>query len=158
LNIERATQLINKSNQFNLTTRRYTLAEIRAIAADREWRTLTFSLRDNLGDNGLICVILARKQENTLSIDTWVMSCRVLQRGVEQFVRNELVDLATHEACTGLNGSFLPTAKNSMVADLYPHLGFESAGADNGQTLWRLSVAECLQPLTHYIERESDHE
>lgn len=157
LNIERATQLINKSNQFNLTTRRYTLAEIRAIVADREWRTLTFSLQDSLGDNGLICVILARKQEETLSIDTWVMSCRVLQRGVEQFVRNELVSLAVQEACTGVSGTFLPTAKNALVANLYQQLGFEPAGADNGQTFWRLSVAEGLQPLSHRIERESDH-
>jgi len=82
LNVERSTQLLNKSNQFNLTTRRFTLAQIQEIARDPRWRTLTFSLRDNLGDNGLISVILLCLEEDSLVVDSWVMSCRVLQRGV----------------------------------------------------------------------------
>ena len=93
LNIERVTQLINKSNQFNLTTRRYTLAQMRKIAESPHWLTLTFSLRDNLGDNGLIGVILVNRRNGSMVIDTWVMSCRVLQRGVEHFARNELLAL-----------------------------------------------------------------
>jgi FkbH-like protein len=158
LNIERATQLVNKSNQFNLTTRRYTLAEIREIASDPEWHTLTFSLRDSLGDNGLISVILLRKQGDTMSVDTWVMSCRVLQRGVEQFTRNELVEFATKEGCGWIRGTYLPTGKNGLVANHYAELGFEPSGANDGQTFWRLAIARDVPPLSHFIQRESAHE
>jgi FkbH-like protein len=158
LNIERATQLVNKSNQFNLTTRRYTLTEIRQIASDPAWRTLTFSLRDSLGDNGLISVILLRKQGDTLAVDTWVMSCRVLQRGLERFTRNELVELANKEGCGWIRGTYIPTAKNALVANHYADLGFEPAGADERQTFWRLGIAKDVPALSHFIQRESAHE
>jgi FkbH-like protein len=154
LNIERATQLVNKSNQFNLTTRRYSLAEIRGITSDPEWRTLTFSLQDSLGDNGLISVLLLRRQGDTLSVDTWVMSCRVLQRGVEQLARNELVDLSQRLGCAWIRGTYLPSAKNALVANHYAELGFEPAGADDGMTFWRLRVASDVPPLSHFIQRE----
>jgi FkbH-like protein len=155
LNIERSTQLINKSNQFNLTTRRYTLAEIRCIVDSPEWCTLTFSLRDELGDNGLISVILLRKQGDALAIDTWIMSCRVLQRGVEQFARNELVDLCRAEDSVRLLGTYIPTAKNSLVVDHYAKLGFSPAGSDGAETFWELRVDASATPLTHSIERDA---
>jgi len=155
LNIERSTQLINKSNQFNLTTRRYTLAEVRGLIESPEWRTLTFSLRDDLGDNGLISVILLRKQEDALAIDTWLMSCRVLQRGVEQFARNELVDLCRAEGCVRLLGTYLPTAKNSLVVDHYAKLGFSPAGSDGAATFWELPADTTATPLPHFIERDA---
>jgi FkbH-like protein len=155
LNIERSTQLINKSNQFNLTTRRYTLAEIRGIVDSPEWCTLTFSLRDELGDNGLISVILLRKQGDALAIDTWIMSCRVLQRGVEQFARNELVDLCRAEDSVRLLGTYIPTAKNSLVVDHYAKLGFSPAGSDGAETFWELRVDASATPLTHSIERDA---
>ncbi|HEV8071302.1 MAG TPA: HAD-IIIC family phosphatase [Planctomycetaceae bacterium] len=155
LNIERSTQLINKSNQFNLTTRRYTLAEIRGIVDSPEWCTRTFSLRDELGDNGLISVILLRKQGDALAIDTWIMSCRVLQRGVEQFARNELVDLCRVEDSVRLLGTYIPTAKNSLVVDHYAKLGFSPAGSDGAETFWELRVDASATPLTHSIERDA---
>jgi FkbH-like protein len=154
LNIERSTQLINKSNQFNLTTRRYTLAEMRGLVSSPEWYTRTFSLRDELGDNGLISVILLRKQGDALAIDTWLMSCRVLQRGVEQFARNELVDLCRAEGCDRLLGTYIPTAKNSLVVDHYAKLGFSTAGSDGAETFWELRVEGAASPLKHFIERE----
>jgi FkbH-like protein len=157
LNIERATQLINKSNQFNLTTRRYTLAEIREISSSTEWQTRTFSLRDQLGDNGLIGVILLRKQAKDLEIDTWVMSCRVLQRGVEQFARNELVDLCRSENCVRLAGTFIPTSKNGLVVELYERLGFSQTDSNGGQTFWELRMTDDLPPLSHFIRRETAH-
>ncbi len=157
LNIERATQLVNKSNQFNLTTRRYTLAQVRAIIADPDWRTLTLSLADSLGDNGLISVILAHKVGDALTIDTWIMSCRVLQRGVEQFARNELVEVARAAGCTRILGTFIPTAKNGMVQDHFKKLGFEAAGEDGEQTFWSLSLDKGVEPLAHFIKRESSH-
>jgi FkbH-like protein len=157
MNTERVTQLINKSNQFNLTTRRYTLAQVREITLLMEWRTLTFSLRDNLGDNGLISVVFARKQSESLVMDSWVMSCRVLQRGVEQFVRNELVRLARHAGCVRVLGTYIPTAKNSMVKNIFGSLGFTAAGADGEVTFWSLNIEDAGQPLsTHIIREQSD--
>ena len=153
LNIERSTQLVNKSNQFNLTTRRYTLSEVRGLVENSEWQTRTFSLRDELGDNGLISVILLRKQADALAIDTWIMSCRVLQRGVEQFARNELVDLCRAAGCNRLLGTYIPTAKNGLVADHYAKLGFSPAGSDGASTFWELDVAAAA-PLPHFIERD----
>jgi FkbH-like protein len=154
LNIERATQLINKSNQFNLTTRRYTLAQVREKVSDPAWRTLTFSLRDKLGDNGLISVILLRKEGEALEVDTWLMSCRVLQRGVEQLARNELVEVARREGLSRIVGRFVPTAKNGMVERHYANLGFEQTGAEEGGTSWCLRIDQGTEPLSHHIERE----
>lgn len=153
LNIERSTQLVNKSNQFNLTTKRYTLAEVRGLVENPEWQTRTFSLRDELGDNGLISVILLRKQADALAIDTWIMSCRVLQRGVEQFARNELVDLCRAAGCRRLLGTYIPTAKNGLVVDHYAKLGFSPAGSDGASTFWELDV-ESVPALPHFIERD----
>jgi FkbH-like protein len=158
LNIERVTQLVNKSNQFNLTTRRYTLAQMREIAESPHWLTLTLSLRDNLGDNGLISVILLHRREGSLAVDTWVMSCRVLQRGVEHLARNEIVRLAREAGCPTIVGTYIPTAKNGMVRDHYARLGFERAGQDGDCTMWSLAVHPDLQPLSHFIEREADDE
>jgi FkbH-like protein len=154
LNIERATQLVNKSNQFNLTTRRYTVAQMRDIADSPQWRTLTFSLRDSFGDNGLISVLLMKKQSDILLIDTWVMSCRVLQRGVEAFTCNEVIETARQENCHQIKGVYIPTAKNGMVKDHYQGLGFEPDGIDNDHTFWSLRM-ENARILSHFIERET---
>ncbi len=154
LNIERVTQLLNKSNQFNLTTRRMSLAEVKEVGAHPEWRTLTFSLRDSLGDNGLISVVFLRASEDTLTIDTWIMSCRVLQRGVEQFVRNEIVALARRDGFRRISGSYVPTAKNRMVEHHYAGLGFQPAGTEGSKTLWVLPVEPGLADLAHFIVGE----
>jgi FkbH-like protein len=158
LNVERVTQLINKSNQFNLTTRRYTLAQVREMAAAADWHTLTFSLRDRLGDNGLISVILLCKRAGALTIDTWVMSCRVLQRGVEQFARDELVRLGRATGCTRVVGTYIPTAKNGMVKDHYARLGFQAEGVDGEQTFWSFSLGTKPEPFVYHIRREASDE
>jgi FkbH-like protein len=156
LNIERATQLINKSNQFNLTTRRYTAAQVREMASSDDWRTLTFSLSDDLGDNGLISVILLRRQGEALDIDTWVMSCRVLQRGVEQFARNEIVALARQEGALELLGTYVRTAKNAMVERHFDGLAFSPAGADGAQSSWSLRIDGGVERLPHHIQTGDD--
>jgi FkbH-like protein len=158
LNVERSTQLVNKSNQFNLTTRRYTLAQVREMAANPDCRTLTLSLSDSLGDNGLISVIFLSKHGTALSIDTWVMSCRVLLRGVEQFARNELVDIARAAGCIRLLGTYIPTPKNGMVKDHYSKLGFEAAGEEGDRTFWSLDFETLPDPLIHHIKREKSNE
>ena len=151
-NGERSTQLINKSNQFNLTTRRYTLAQIKQIAESKDWATLTISLRDKLGDNGLISVLLAERQGPDLVIDTWVMSCRVLQRGVERLALDMLFRAARERACARLVGRYVPTPKNHMVSSHYADLGFERTdGAAGGETVWAIPVPEKDAEPRHHI-------
>ncbi len=158
LNIERTTQLVNKSNQFNLTTKRYTLAQVREMAASPDWRLLTFSLADSLGDNGLIGVLFLHKRADVLAVDTWVMSCRVLLRGVEAFTRNELVAVAEAAGCRQILGTYIPTAKNGMVKDHYSKLGFGTAGEDGEKTFWALNLASGIEPMPHHIKRELTNE
>src|SRR5262249_34476262 len=90
--LERSTPLINKSNQFNLTTRRRSVAEVMGLMQSPDWVTVTVSLKDRFGDNGLISVVLAQAKQGVLEIDTWLMSCRVLKRGVEAFLLNYLCE------------------------------------------------------------------
>jgi len=127
--LPRVAQLINKSKQYNLTTRRYTEAQVRLMLQSPDLLTLQARLQDRFGDNGLISVIIARQitesQQPAMVIDTWLMSCRVLGRQVEQQLLNVLVGLARARGAVYLRGDYIPTAKNGMVADHYPRLGFE---------------------------------
>ncbi|HEX3760834.1 MAG TPA: HAD-IIIC family phosphatase [Kofleriaceae bacterium] len=122
--IVRVTQLINKTNQFNVTTRRTTEAELRAFAAGPGNVAMHFRLLDRFGDNGLVGVLLARRAGDQLVIDTLLMSCRVLGRGVELAMINELVARAAAAGVAEILGEYIPTAKNGMVADLFGRLGF----------------------------------
>ena len=136
----RICQLILKSNQFNLTTRRYTEAEIAKLEQDPAVFTLQVRLTDRLGDNGMVSAVICRQTlSDTWTIDTWLMSCRVLRRGVERLVLKELVEQARARGIGTLVGIFRPTARNGMVKDHYPDLGFAAMGTgeDDG-TLWSL--------------------
>ena len=124
VDVPRLAQLINKSNQFNLTTRRRTEAEVQSLLADPDYACFSVRLTDRFGDHGLISVVIGRVHNDALEIDTWVMSCRVLKRQVEELVLNELARLARARACRRLTGTYLPTPKNDMVRTLYPGLGF----------------------------------
>src|SRR5262249_19719528 len=153
LTVERSTQLINKSNQFNLTTRRRSTAEVIALAESPEWLTATVSLSDRLGDNGLISVLLGHIERDTLEIDTWVMSCRVLKRGVERLLLNHLYEEALDRRLKYIRGSYIPTAKNGLVRDHYAELGFHNVeGRSDGINAWELSVAD-YKPLTNFIKK-----
>jgi FkbH-like protein len=157
LNVERVAQLVNKSNQFNLTTRRRTAGEILALGADPDWDAFAVGLCDALGDSGLISVVFARRRGEELDVDTWLMSCRVLQRGVEEFVLNELVARARGRGCRLLRGAYAPTAKNGLVRDLYSRLGFRAAGEENGAALWELTIDGSLAPAPTRIRKGDDH-
>lgn len=153
-NLERASQLINKSNQFNLTTRRYAIAELQDLGQRPGWHAITISLRDQLGDSGLICVLLLHQEADTVEIDTWVMSCRVLQRGVERLAFNEAVRIARENGAKKVRGIYIPTSKNAMVQNHYSNLGFRADG-DEGQTkFWAMDSLESLLPLSTQIELE----
>jgi FkbH-like protein len=155
--LPRATQLINKSNQFNLTTRRYTQAQVQDLAADPNTVDLQIRLKDSFGDNGLISVVLAKPMinsgETVLHIDTWLMSCRVLGRQVEQAVLNVLVEQAYQRGYSILQGEYLQTAKNEMVRDHYQRLGFENIATavmdDKVRSLWRLNLNHYVPLKTH---------
>ncbi len=139
----RIVQLINKSNQYNLTTRRYTDPEVRAAEEDPDVFTLQVRLADIFGDNGMISVVICRPAEQGIwEVDTWLMSCRVLGRKVEHMVLNHIVEQARARGVHTLVGRYLPTDRNQLVVDHYAKLGFEQVSADeSGRTEWKLDVA-----------------
>jgi FkbH-like protein len=125
-NTPRVAQLSQRSNQFNLRTVRYIETDIENIAADKNYAAFTFTLEDKFGDNGLICIIILKKEsDHTLFIETWLMSCRVLKRGMENFTLNTLANYARENGFQYLKGEYIPTAKNEMVKDHYQKLGFQ---------------------------------
>jgi FkbH-like protein len=138
----RIAQLINKSNQFNLTTQRYTEAEVADLETNPNAWTLQVRLRDTFGDNGMISVIICKRDADAWEIDTWLMSCRVLMRGVEQAVLNEIARNASEAGIVELRGKYIPSSRNELVKDHYAKLGFTqvpSAGTET--TFWRLPLA-----------------
>ncbi len=122
---QRIAQLINKTNQFNLTTRRYTEAHVAAMEADDAIFTLQVRLEDKFGDLGMIGAVICRTiGGDTWEIDSWLMSCRVLGRRVEEATLAQIVLAARTRGISRLLGTYLPTAKNAMVSDHYAKLGF----------------------------------
>lgn len=124
----RIAQLTQRSNQFNLRTVRYTDAEIEAIAKDPDYVTRYMTLADRFGEHGLISVVILKKQDHAMFIDTWLMSCRVLRRGVEVCLFDAIVALTLECGCDTLLAEYLPTAKNKMVADFYEERGMTPLG------------------------------
>ncbi|WP_051971399.1 HAD family hydrolase [Massilia sp. 9096] len=139
----RIAQLINKTNQFNLTTRRYGEAEVAAFERDPDAFGLQVRLQDRFGDNGMVSVVLCKREGERWLIDTWLMSCRVLNRRLEEQVLDVLAACARAHGIAQLVGLYRPSAKNGMVKDHYRKLGFTPAGeGDEGDT-WTLDVAAC---------------
>jgi FkbH-like protein len=147
-NRPRIAQLINKSNQFNLTTRRYSESEVASLESDTSKHTFQTRLRDRFGDFGLIGVIIAATQsDGSWDIDTWLMSCRVLGRQVEWSMLKTLADQAAVAGAPYISATYLPTAKNSMVAEHYDRLGFGRVSEDAGGTVkYRLALANYTAP------------
>ncbi len=138
----RIVQLINKSNQYNLTTRRYTDPEVTAAENDPEVFTLQVRLADIFGDNGMISVVICRPGEaGVWDIDTWLMSCRVLGRKVEHMVLREILEHARAAGVHKVTGTYRPTDRNKLVVDHYARLGFEKVMEEGpGLTRWELLV------------------
>jgi FkbH-like protein len=149
---ERITQLINKTNQFNLTTMRCTEMEVEQMAASPAYITLYGRLRDNFGDNGLIAVTAGKISGSELHIDLWLMSCRVLKRGMEDAMLERLCQLAVNRGMTTLIGYYRPTQKNKMVAGFYSGFGFEKISETEGQAVWKLDLAKKSPTTKHVIE------
>lgn len=139
---DRIAQLTGKTNQFNLTARRYTKAQIEQMSQSSRYITLYGRLTDKFGDNGLISVVIGEKKAGELHILLWLMSCRVLKRGVEAVMLDTLVERAKDAGCKKIVGYYYPTKKNKMVEDLYSLFGFTCAGKDDGGTIWEMATED----------------
>ncbi len=140
--LARITQLTNKSNQFNLTTRRYTLQQMEEVAGDSQYVRLYGRLTDKFGDNGVVSVVIGRIEGPALDIELWLMSCRVLKRDMELAMLDQLAARCQAQGLKVLRGRYIPTPKNSMVRDLYASFGFTKLSEDpDGATLWELPLA-----------------
>ena len=156
LELDRTVQLIGKSNQFNLTTRRHSAGDVERMRASAQWITRVVKMEDKFGDNGLISVLFAREDGPALILDTWLMSCRVLKRGVEQFLLNDVAAAARARGLTEVIGEYIPTAKNVLVKNHYASLGFDQIASDeDGRTTWRLDIGDAWTPLPHHMAEAS---
>jgi FkbH-like protein len=146
-NVPRLRSYHNAPNQFNLRTVRYSEDDIRDLATAENAFPFTFTLSDKFGEHGLICVVILTKEDDkTLFIDTWFMSCRVLKRGMEQFVCNTITTFARKNGFEFIKGEYIPTAKNELVKDHYHNLGFSPQG-----NYWVLDTREIFSVLSsHY--------
>jgi FkbH-like protein len=145
--VPRAAQLTQRSNQFNLRTKRYTDGDLRAMRADEAYITRCLSLTDRFGDYGVVGVVILKREEGgaALFLDTLLLSCRVLKRGVEEFVFNALAALAKAEGATYLTGEYIPTAKNGLIAGLLSDFGFRPEDAGR----LRLRVSDYVEKKTY---------
>ena len=137
----RITQLINKSNQFNLTTKRYNELEVKNFEDNPIFYTRQIRLRDTLGDNGMISVIICKKNLEYWEIDTWLMSCRVLGREVEEAALQDIVSNAKDSGVIKLIGIYNPTVRNIIVKDHYKKLGFKKKLGKTQNEVWELDIA-----------------
>jgi FkbH-like protein len=146
--LARIAQLVQRSNQFNLTTRRYSEAECGALMEDgAHYIPFTVTVRDRFGDYGLVSVVVLRRTPLVLEIETFLMSCRVLQRGVEHFAMSKVFEHARKLGIERVVGRYLPTAKNSMVKGLLPSMGFHPVHGPEGEgEAWYLPVSEYTPP------------
>jgi FkbH-like protein len=140
--LARVSQLTQKTNQFNLTTRRYTEQQIAEMAAGPNWRVWTLRVKDRYADNGLVGVAIARVDGEVSEIDTFLMSCRVIGRTLETALLAHLAADARERGAKVLQGWFLPTKKNAPAAEFYAGHGFEAAETTTEGVLWRLDLRE----------------
>jgi len=151
--LERITQLTNKTNQFNLTTKRYSMSEIESISKDDSYIRMFGRLTDKYGDNGLISVITGKIERDVLDIELWIMSCRVVKREMELAMFDRLVETAVKKGLKKITGRYCPTAKNAMVAEHYSFLGFKKTLTDkNGVTCWEFEIPKKYENKNKYIE------
>jgi FkbH-like protein len=152
--LERITQLINKTNQFNLTTKRYTSAEVESISRDPGFVTLYGRLADRFGDNGLVSVLIGRVSGETIELDLWLMSCRVLNREMEFAIFDALVEQCQARGIRRIIGVYIRSKKNSMVEGHYAGLGFTRVGdSSDAQESWQYEVPQAYSARTRFIRR-----
>ncbi len=150
--LQRITQLTNKSNQFNVTTKRYTPTEMEETFASSDYIRLYGKLVDKFGDNGVVSVVIGHKNGEVLDMDLWIMSCRVLKRDMELAMLDRLVERSLEAGIKTIRGYYYPTAKNKMVRELYGSFGFTKISEDEqGNSVWELSL-DGYETKNHVIE------
>lgn len=154
-NLPRIAQLIQRSNQFNLTTKRYSEIECKALMEENGTFPLYCKLKDKYGDYGLISVVILKNIDSSLFIDEWIMSCRVLSRGVEQFIMNHVFDLAKELKIESVLGLYSPTSKNAMVKDFYLKFGFvEKNVSENKDVEYIISSKDYTNKIVYLNEED----
>ena len=161
VDMARVTQLVNKTNQFNTTTSRFTNQELSAFSAGSENMLLQFRLIDRFGDNGIVSVLMVGpvgKAPGALEIVNWVMSCRVFGRQLEDEIMNILVEMARDQGCNRIFASFVPTSRNGVIEDLFPRLGFsqlDDEPREEDLTRWALDLRSYSIRPTHITRKAS---
>ena len=150
--MQRIAQLTNKSNQFNLTTLRCSESDINHMQASDKYICLYGKLVDKFGDNGVVSVVVGQIEDDSLHMRLWLMSCRVLKRGMEDAMLDTLVSDAKNKGLESIIGYYYPTPKNGMVKEFYARMGFEKVAEDEkGNTTWQLDL-DSYEPKNPAIE------
>ncbi len=149
--IGRVAQLTQKTNQYNVTTRRYTEQQIDGFASRPDCGVYSVRVKDRFGDNGIVGVLITRTEEDVCEIDTFLLSCRVIGRTIETAMLGFLTDMSKAQGASILQGWFIPTKKNAPVKDLYASHKFQLAETKNGATLWSLNLEEANIPFPEWI-------
>ncbi len=152
VNLPRIVQLIGKTNQFNLTTRRHGLPQVEAFTRNPDCIHFSLRLRDRFADHGLVGLIIAVQQRQIIEIDTWLMSCRVIGRSVEKTMLEYLYSHATRRGVTVIRGLYIPTAKNQLVKEIYGEMGFTRLEENSGAQAWEYDLAGVGPIKNHYIQ------
>jgi len=154
--LPRIAQLISKSNQFNLTTRRHSVQRLEEFRQDPHCVHFSLRLRDRFTDHGLVSVLIALQRGTALDIDTWLMSCRVIGRTVEAAMFGELCHAAERRGCDRIDGTYIRSSKNGMVADLFERFGFERArGGDEAVVRWEYDLSDHGSIASPFIQTGS---
>jgi len=152
-NITRVHQLINKTNQFNLTTKRYTLAEVEEAMTCQHTITLCSQLKDKFGDNGLVTILIGKANQDDLHIQLWLMSCRVLKRNLEHAMLDTLIHASKKRGIKRLYGYYYKSERNNMVADHYRTMNFtHQESHPNGDSIWRFDLDQAILPKNNLIK------
>ena len=151
--LERITQLVNKTNQFNLTTKRFTFPQLEEISNDPQYITLYGRLRDKFGDNGLISVMIGEICNDIIHIRLWLMSCRVIKRGMEHAMFDQFIKESKKRGIKNIKGAYLKSAKNNIVSSLYGDLGFKNNySKENGDSFWTYQISGSYIEKNQWIE------
>lgn len=157
LSLPRVAQLVGKTNQLNLTTRRHSPSDLAAFMTDDQYITLTLRLRDRFGDHGLVGVLIAREHGEFFEIDTLLLSCRVIGRTVERELLKHLCEAALSRGVHRLRGVYLPTEKNAVARDVFGNLGFDEVEEHGGKIVWEYDISARGIVTSEFINSWSEH-
>jgi FkbH-like protein len=144
--LSRISQLINKTNQFNLTTRRMSLQEVEKVMEEKNKISLYARLIDKFGDNGLVALIQGTIIDEEIEIDLWLMSCRVFKRTLEHSLLYSFLKEAKNRDIKTVRGRYMPTKKNHIVSKLYEEMGFLLVGENEGSQIFEIDLEKYSIP------------